>query len=79
MDVQGLGRSLHEPASGVSERERVKNGPRVALVKRTGAADYALAAGDPELLERYPDSYLGMGMTAELVARKPNTIRGASQ
>jgi acetyl-CoA acyltransferase len=25
---------------------------------------------NPTLLERYPDSYLGMGMTAELVARK---------
>jgi acetyl-CoA acyltransferase len=25
---------------------------------------------NPSLLERYPDSYLGMGMTAELVARK---------
>jgi acetyl-CoA acyltransferase len=25
---------------------------------------------NPALLERYPDSYLGMGMTAELVARK---------
>ena len=25
---------------------------------------------NPDLLERYPDSYLGMGMTAELVARK---------
>ena len=27
-------------------------------------------APNPELAERYPDSYLGMGMTAELVARK---------
>ena len=27
-------------------------------------------APNPSLLERYPDSYLGMGMTAELVARK---------
>jgi len=27
-------------------------------------------APNPTLLERYPDSYLGMGMTAELVARK---------
>jgi acetyl-CoA acyltransferase len=27
-------------------------------------------APNPELVERYPDSYLGMGMTAELVARK---------
>src|SRR5688572_16289776 len=25
---------------------------------------------NPELLERYPDSYLGMGLTAELVAQK---------
>ena len=27
-------------------------------------------AANPSLLERYPDSYLGMGMTAELVAKK---------
>jgi acetyl-CoA acyltransferase len=27
-------------------------------------------APNPSLLERYPDSYLGMGMTAELVAKK---------
>jgi acetyl-CoA acyltransferase len=51
-----------------------------------GRADVAVAGGtesmslipmgghkispNPTLLERYPDSYLGMGMTAELVARK---------
>jgi acetyl-CoA acyltransferase len=52
----------------------------------SGRAEVALAGGtesmslipmgghriapNPTLLERYPDSYLGMGMTAELVARK---------
>src|SRR6185295_4095978 len=30
---------------------------------------------NPSLLERYPDSYLGMGMTAELVARKYGITR----
>jgi acetyl-CoA acyltransferase len=53
---------------------------------RSGRVDVALAGGtesmslipmgghkvapNPTLLERYPDSYLGMGMTAELVAKK---------
>src|SRR5688572_12090154 len=32
----------------------------------------------PELLERYPDSYLGMGITAELVARKYGVDRERS-
>jgi acetyl-CoA acyltransferase len=52
----------------------------------TGAIDVAVAGGtesmslvpmggnkmspNPTLLEKYPDSYLGMGMTAELVAQK---------
>jgi acetyl-CoA acyltransferase len=52
----------------------------------TGSIDVAIAGGtesmslvpmggnkmspSPALLERYPDSYLGMGMTAELVAQK---------
>ncbi len=35
-------------------------------------------APNPSLLERYPDSYLGMGMTAELVARKYGIDRAAS-
>lgn len=33
---------------------------------------------NPSLLERYPDSYLGMGMTAELVARQYGIDRAAS-
>ncbi len=53
---------------------------------RSGRVDVAVAGGtesmslipmgghkvapNPTLLERYPDSYLGMGMTAELVAQK---------
>ncbi|HVR71361.1 MAG TPA: acetyl-CoA C-acyltransferase [Vicinamibacteria bacterium] len=53
---------------------------------RSGRVDVAVAGGtesmslipmgghkvapNPTLLERYPDSYLGMGMTAELVAKK---------
>jgi acetyl-CoA acyltransferase len=53
---------------------------------QAGAADVVLAGGtesmslipmgghkiapNPTLLERYPDAYLGMGMTAELVAKK---------
>jgi acetyl-CoA acyltransferase len=32
-------------------------------------------APNPDLLERYPDSYLGMGMTAELVAQKYGITR----
>ncbi len=35
-------------------------------------------APNPALLERYPDSYLGMGLTAELVARKYGIDREAS-
>jgi acetyl-CoA acyltransferase len=35
-------------------------------------------APNPTLLERYPDSYLGMGMTAELVARKYGITRERS-
>jgi len=31
---------------------------------------------NPQLLERYPDSYLGMGITAELVAKKYGVDRG---
>src|ERR671928_173406 len=30
---------------------------------------------NPTLLERYPDSYLGMGVTAELVAKKYGVTR----
>jgi acetyl-CoA acyltransferase len=33
---------------------------------------------NPTLLERYPDSYLGMGLTAELVARKYGIDRAQS-
>jgi acetyl-CoA acyltransferase len=35
-------------------------------------------APNPALLERYPDSYLGMGITAELVARKHGIDRERS-
>ncbi len=35
-------------------------------------------APNPTLLERYPDSYLGMGLTAELVAKKYGIDREAS-
>jgi acetyl-CoA acyltransferase len=35
-------------------------------------------APNPTLLERYPDSYLGMGITAELVAKKYGIDREAS-
>jgi acetyl-CoA acyltransferase len=35
-------------------------------------------APNPTLLERYPDSYLGMGLTAELVARKYGIDRAQS-
>jgi acetyl-CoA acyltransferase len=35
-------------------------------------------APNPTLLERYPDSYLGMGVTAELVARKYGVTRERS-
>src|SRR5512145_375886 len=35
-------------------------------------------APNPTLLERYPDTYLGMGMTAELVAKKYGIDREAS-
>ncbi len=60
----------------------------------TGAAEVVVAGGtesmslipmgghkiapNPALLERYPDSYLGMGLTAELVARKYGIDREAS-
>jgi acetyl-CoA acyltransferase len=61
---------------------------------QAGAADVVVAGGvesmslipmgghhfspNPTLLERYPDSYLGMGLTAELVARKYGIDREAS-
>jgi acetyl-CoA acyltransferase len=61
---------------------------------RSGAADVVVAGGvesmslvpmggrhfspNPTLLERYPDSYLGMGLTAELVAKKYGIDREAS-
>ena len=57
-----------------------------ATRSRSGRAEVAIGGGtesmslipmgghkiapNPTLLERYPDSYLGMGMTAELVAKK---------
>ena len=57
----------------------------------TGQADVVVAGGtesmslipmgghkispNPELLERYPDTYLGMGITAELVAKKYGVTR----
>jgi acetyl-CoA acyltransferase len=65
-----------------------------ALQVRSGAADVVVAGGvesmslvpmggrhfspNPTLLERYPDSYLGMGLTAELVAKKYGIDREAS-
>ena len=61
---------------------------------RNGAADVAVAGGtesmsmipmgggkiapNPDLLDRYPDAYLGMGLTAELVAKKYNIDRERS-
>jgi acetyl-CoA acyltransferase len=61
---------------------------------QAGAADVVVAGGvesmslipmgghhfspNPTLLERYPDSYLGMGLTAELVAKKYGIDREAS-
>jgi acetyl-CoA acyltransferase len=61
---------------------------------RTGEAEVVVAGGtesmslvpmgghklapNPTLLERYPDSYLGMGLTAELVARKYGIDREAA-
>jgi acetyl-CoA acyltransferase len=61
---------------------------------RSGSADVVVAGGvesmslvpmggyhfspNPTLLERYPDSYLGMGLTAELVAKKYGIDREAS-
>jgi acetyl-CoA acyltransferase len=60
----------------------------------SGRADVAIAGGtesmslipmgghriapNPTLLERYPDSYLGMGMTAEMVAKKHGIDRERS-
>ncbi len=61
---------------------------------RTGATEVVVAGGmesmslipmgghhfspNPTLLERYPDSYLGMGLTAELVAKKYGIDREAA-
>jgi len=61
---------------------------------RSGRAEVAIGGGtetmslvpmgghkvspNPTLLERYPDSYLGMGVTAELVAKKYGVTREAS-
>ncbi len=61
---------------------------------QTGAADVVVAGGtesmslipmgghklspNPTLLERYPDSYLGMGLTAELLAKKYGIDREAA-
>lgn len=61
---------------------------------RSGAADVAVAGGtesmsmipmgggkiapNPDLVDRYPDAYLGMGLTAELVAKKYNIDRERS-
>jgi acetyl-CoA acyltransferase len=56
--------------------DAVRSG-RVAVAVAGGTESMSLipmgghkVAPNPTLLERYPDSYLGMGMTAELVAKK---------
>jgi acetyl-CoA acyltransferase len=57
----------HDAIAGGRAQVAVAGGTEsMSLIPRGGHK----ISPNPTLLERYPDSYLGMGMTAELVARK---------
>jgi len=72
--LQAIALAADEVASGRVEVAVAGGTESMSLIPMGG---HKLAA-NPSLLERYPDSYLGMGITAELVARKYGIGREAS-
>jgi acetyl-CoA acyltransferase len=64
--LQAIALAAHAIESGEAEVVVAGGTESMSLVPMGGHK----VAPNPTLLERYPDSYLGMGMTAELVAQK---------
>jgi acetyl-CoA acyltransferase len=64
--LQAIALAAQEIASGAAEVVVAGGTESMSLIPMGGHK----IAPNPLLLERYPDSYLGMGLTAELVARK---------
>jgi acetyl-CoA acyltransferase len=64
--LQAIALAVDSVASGRAEVAVAGGTESMSLIPMGGHK----VAPNPTLLERYPDTYLGMGMTAELVARK---------
>jgi acetyl-CoA acyltransferase len=64
--LQAIALAAQEIESGAAEVVVAGGTESMSLIPMGGHK----IAPNPTLLERYPDSYLGMGLTAELVARK---------
>jgi acetyl-CoA acyltransferase len=64
--LQAIALAVQEIESGAAEVVVAGGTESMSLIPMGGHR----IAPNPLLLERYPDSYLGMGLTAELVARK---------
>jgi acetyl-CoA acyltransferase len=64
--LQAIAMAADSVASGRAEVAVAGGTESMSLIPMGGHR----IAPNPTLLDRYPDSYLGMGMTAELVARK---------
>src|SRR6202008_887286 len=64
--LQAIAIAHDEVASGRAEVALAGGAESMSLIPMGGHR----IAPNPSLLERYPDSYLGMGITAELVAKK---------
>jgi acetyl-CoA acyltransferase len=64
--LQAIALAVDAVASGRAEVAVAGGTESMSLIPMGGHK----LAPNPTLLERYPDTYLGMGMTAELVARK---------
>jgi acetyl-CoA acyltransferase len=72
--LQAIAMAADSVASGRAEVALAGGTESMSLIPMGGHR----IAPNPTLLERYPDSYLGMGMTAELVARKYGIDRAQS-
>src|SRR5262245_27983414 len=72
--LQAIAMAADSVASGRAEVAVAGGTESMSLIPMGGHR----IAPNPTLLERYPDSYLGMGMTAELVARKYGIDRAQS-
>jgi acetyl-CoA acyltransferase len=72
--LQAIALAVDAVASGRSEVALAGGAESMSLIPMGGHK----IAPNPSLLERYPDAYLGMGVTAELVAQKYGIDRAQS-